>query len=80
MSRYASYSIDIPESCLLPPEPKTAYICKCCKEPIYAGDEMITLDDEHYHTDCFKESAFELLTEKYGAVTGVAEVQNGREN
>lgn len=80
MSQYAGYSVDIPEPDLFPPEPETAYICKSCGDPICVGEEMITLDGEHYHTDCFKESAFELLIEKCGAMVGVAEVHDGRED
>ena len=69
---------NLTERNLEPPEPKTVCGCDLCGESILEGDDMVELEGERYHLDCFKEEAAEILTKRYGAKVGVAEEYDGR--
>lgn len=60
------------------PDPPTVYTCAYCVESIVPGDEYMELDGSYYHMDdCASDAAMNLLLEKCGARTGVAEVYDG---
>lgn len=61
------------------PDPPTVYRCDHCGDPIFDGDEIYSLDGNHYHTECFEETAVEILIEEYGAKKGEAEADYGYE-
>lgn len=65
MSIYDSFSLN-------PPEPREICTCKYCFEPICEGDEQVIFGGSHYHEECFKEAAPEILLEKYGAIRKTA--------
>ncbi len=57
------------------PDPPEVYTCKHCGEPITAGDEYLEIDGDYYHLeDCASDAAMNILLNKCGARTGVAEV------
>lgn len=66
-----------PEPPLEPPEPKSVGKCTYCGEDIYIGDEITTLDGDVYHQDCFIDCAASILTDRYGALVGIAEEDDG---
>ena len=57
------------------PEPPAVYTCKSCGEPIEVGEEYFELGGDHYHEDCFREDAVQILLDDYGATSGVAELE-----
>lgn len=59
------------------PDPPAVYTCKHCGEPITAGDEYLEIDGAYYHLeDCASDAAMDILLNKCGARTGVAEVDD----
>ena len=59
-------------SCPNAPEPHAIYRCKCCKEPITAGEPFYTFAGHCYHEECFEDSAVDILLDS-GAEKGIAE-------
>lgn len=55
------------------PLPKVVCQCKFCKEDIVDGDEMVELDGESYHEDCFSDATMTLLFERFGAERSIAD-------
>lgn len=55
------------------PEPKSIYICECCRESICEGDDYLEIDCGYYHEECVKENALKILIEVCGARKGKAE-------
>lgn len=62
-------------SCPNAQDSSKVYHCKYCGEDITQGEEYVELEGEHYHRECFEDSAVLILMEEYGAVKGVAEVE-----
>ncbi len=59
------------------PDPPTVFTCKYCGEPITPGEEFMEIDGDHYHLeDCAQDAALSLLLDRFGAVKGVAEVED----
>ncbi len=57
------------------PDPPAVYTCKHCGEPIVPGDEYMEVDGDYYHLeDCAGDAALDILKDRFGARTGVAEV------
>lgn len=56
------------------PEPPTVYTCKHCGEGIVENDNYYEVDGDYYHEECFNDAATSILTERFGARYGVAEV------
>lgn len=67
----------LPERRTEPPEPKAVHICEYCGEDICEGDDIVTFGNDVFHYDCFIDNAATLLLEKYGAVVGIAEKDDG---
>ena len=65
----------LPEPPLEPPEPKVICTCEHCGDDINEGDEIVELDGEMYHRDCFEDIAVSLLLDRFGAMACVAEVE-----
>lgn len=57
------------------PEPPAVYTCKSCGESIEVGEEYFELGGDHYHDDCFRDEAVQILLDDYGATSGVAELE-----
>lgn len=45
------------------PDPDTVFTCKHCGEPIVVGDDYYEMDGDHWHEDCFRDCAVEILVE-----------------
>lgn len=56
------------------PEPAAVYTCSYCGEPIQVGEECVSIEENHYHEDCFSDAAVGILFKEFGASKGVAEV------
>lgn len=67
----------IPDRRLEPPAPIIVGVCHHCRDDIERGDDIVTLDGLMYHLDCFTDCAVNILLDRYGAVKGVAEEDDG---
>lgn len=54
-------------------QPKVLGRCKWCYEDIVVGDEIVELEDDMYHSDCFSTCAPDILVEQFGATAKIAE-------
>ena len=61
------------------PEPEAVFKCSKCKEDIEEGELYYEFDGEHYHEDCFRDCAVDLLLEN-GASSGIAEVEENADD
>ena len=66
--------INVPDCKLEPPEEVVYGVCPLCGEDIYLGEEIVELDGDEYHEECFMDMAPRILMEQYGARRGLAEV------
>lgn len=71
------HKIPCDSRCPNAPDPVAVYTCKYCGEDIVEGDEYVMIDDDYYHDECFMDCAAGILLEQFGAVKGVAEVDDG---
>ena len=67
---YGDYRL--PEPSLEPPEPEIIGCCEHCREDICKGDEIVEFDGVQYHEDSFRDIAFGILRDRYGAMVCVA--------
>lgn len=55
------------------PEPRPVYMCKRCRDGIYAGDEYFEIDGDYYHADCIEDMTIYELMDMLGYAYSTAE-------